>query len=84
MIVFGLGAVWAFARPASRAPRRYLACMVFGFWLMATPIGAGLLSWVRAHGYRGIMIWDLDRDVPGTTGHAKGSYVTAISTALGT
>jgi chitinase len=41
-------------------------------------------AWVRAHGYRGIMIWDLDRDAPGATGHAKGSYVTAISTALGT
>jgi chitinase len=41
-------------------------------------------SWVRAHGYRGIMIWDLDRDAPSGTGHAKGSYVTAISTALGT
>ena len=40
--------------------------------------------WVRAHGYRGIMIWDLDRDAPGATGHAKGSYVSAISTALGT
>jgi chitinase len=41
-------------------------------------------TWVRAHAYRGVMIWDLDRDTPGTTGYAKGSYVTAISTALGT
>jgi chitinase len=41
-------------------------------------------SWVRAHAYHGIMIWDLDRDVPGASGFAKGSFVNAISTALGT
>jgi chitinase len=41
-------------------------------------------TWVRSHGYHGIMIWDLDRDCPSGTGYAKGTYVTAISTALGT
>jgi chitinase len=41
-------------------------------------------SWIRAHGYRGIMIWDLDRDAPSGSGFAKGSFVNAISTALGT
>ncbi|HTX60514.1 MAG TPA: glycoside hydrolase family 18 protein [Verrucomicrobiae bacterium] len=41
-------------------------------------------SWVRAHGYGGIMIWDLDRDNPGVTGHADGTYVGAISAALAT
>jgi chitinase len=41
-------------------------------------------AWVRARGYRGIMIWDLDRDAPSGSGYAKGSFVTAISTALGT
>lgn len=39
-------------------------------------------------GYRGIMIWDLDRDnpqaPPNGTGHSKGAYVRAISKALGT
>jgi uncharacterized SAM-binding protein YcdF (DUF218 family) len=50
VIVFGLGAAWAYARPRSAAPRRYLAGAVFGYWLMATPIGAGALSWGLAHG----------------------------------
>ncbi|MEP7309742.1 MAG: YdcF family protein [Acidobacteriota bacterium] len=50
VIVFGLGVVWSFVQPASRAPRRYLAGAVFGFWLMATPLGAGVLSWGLAHG----------------------------------
>jgi chitinase len=50
-----------------------------------TPSNAsGYAGWVGAHGYRGVMIWDLDRDAPGSTGYAKGSYVTAISTSLGT
>lgn len=43
---------------------------------------------VRALGYRGIMIWDLDRDnpqqPPNGTGHPKGTYVRSISKALGT
>jgi hypothetical protein len=43
---------------------------------------------LRTLGYRGIMIWDLDRDnpqsPPGGTGHPKGTYVRAISKALGT
>jgi uncharacterized SAM-binding protein YcdF (DUF218 family) len=50
VIVFGLGAAWAFVRPASAAPRRYLAAAVLGFWLMTTPIGAGVLCWGLAHG----------------------------------
>jgi hypothetical protein len=45
-------------------------------------------AWVRAHGFGGIMIWDLDRDnpqaFPNGTGHPKGTYVNAISAALGT
>ena len=39
-------------------------------------------AWVRAHGYGGIMIWDVDRDGPKTTGHPKGTYVTTIGKAL--
>jgi chitinase len=43
---------------------------------------------VRTLEYRGIMIWDLDRDNPQPppygTGHPKGTYVRAISKALGT
>ncbi len=42
---------------------------------------------VARAGYRGIMIWDLDRDnpqaPPSGTGHPKGTYVRAISKALG-
>jgi len=42
---------------------------------------------VARAGYRGIMIWDLDRDnpqaPPNGTGHPKGTYVRAISKALG-
>jgi chitinase len=49
---------------------------------------AGYGKDVRGLGYRGIMIWDLDRDnpqsPPGGTGHPKGTYVRAISKALGT
>jgi chitinase len=43
---------------------------------------------VRTRAYRGIMIWDLDRDnpqpPPNGTGHPKGTFVRAISKALGT
>ncbi len=43
---------------------------------------------VRELGYRGIMIWDLDRDnpqqPPDGTGYPKGTYVHSISKALGT
>ncbi|MGC1380283.1 MAG: glycosyl hydrolase family 18 protein [Candidatus Baltobacteraceae bacterium] len=49
---------------------------------------AGYARDVERLGYRGVMIWDLDRDnpqaPPGGTGHAKGTYVRAISKALGT
>jgi chitinase len=49
---------------------------------------SGYAKDVRRLGYRGIMIWDLDRDnpqsPPGGTGHPKGTYVRAISKALGT
>lgn len=49
---------------------------------------AGYSKNVRELGYRGIMIWDLDRDnpqsPPGGTGHPRGTYVRAISKALGT
>ncbi len=44
-------------------------------------------AWVKANGYRGIMIWDLDRDnpqaAPNGTGYPKGTYVKAIGSALG-
>ena len=52
VIVFGLGALWAYVRPRSAAPRHYVAGAVFGYWLMATPIGAGVLSWGLAHGLK--------------------------------
>ncbi len=47
---------------------------------------SGYARQVRSLGYRGIMIWDLDRDNPQSgpsgTGHPKGTYVRAISKAL--
>jgi chitinase len=43
---------------------------------------AAYAAWVRAHGYGGVMIWDVDRDGPKTTGHPKGAYIKAISQAL--
>jgi chitinase len=43
---------------------------------------------MRRLGYRGMMIWDLDLDNPQAppkgTGHPKGTYVRAVSKALGT
>jgi hypothetical protein len=58
---------------------------------------AGYARWVRQHAYRGIMMWDLDRDNPATgptagdgpcTGtnpnYAKGTYVKTIAAALQT
>jgi len=49
---------------------------------------SGYAKDVRRGGYRGIMIWDLDRDnpqpFPNGTGRPKGTYVHAIAKALGT
>lgn len=49
---------------------------------------AGYARWVKAQGYRGIMIWDVDLDNPqppmNGTGYPKGTYVKAIGSALGT
>ena len=49
---------------------------------------AGYGTWVVTNGYHGVMIWDLDLDnpqaPPNGTGYPKGSYVKAISGALGT
>jgi chitinase len=57
--------------------------------VVVTPkAAAGYGAAVKRIGYRGIMIWDLDRDnpqaPPNGTGHPKGTYVSAISKALGT
>jgi chitinase len=54
-----------------------------------TPQNAsGYADDVRTMAYRGIMIWDLDLDnrqpPPNGTGYANGTYVRAISKALGT
>jgi uncharacterized SAM-binding protein YcdF (DUF218 family) len=50
VFIFGAGAVWLYARPASRWARHYLAAAVVGFWLIATPLGASVLSWGLSHG----------------------------------
>lgn len=57
--------------------------------VVVTPNAAsGYGSDVERLGYRGIMIWDLDLDNPQSppngTGHPKGTYVRAVSKALGT
>ncbi len=57
--------------------------------VVVTPkAAAGYGAAIRRIGYRGVMIWDLDRDnpqaPPNGTGHPKGTYVSAISKALGT
>jgi chitinase len=57
--------------------------------VVVTPkAAAGYGGDVTRLGYRGIMIWDLDLDNPQSppngTGHPKGTYVRAISKALGT
>jgi GH18 family chitinase len=58
---------------------------------------AGYARWVKQHAYRGIMIWDLDRDNPATgptagdgpcsgtnPNYPKGTYVKTIAAALQT
>jgi hypothetical protein len=56
--------------------------------VVAPKAAAGYGAAVKRIGYRGVMIWDLDRDnpqaPPNGTGHPKGTYVAAISKALGT
>lgn len=39
-------------------------------------------AYVKAQGYGGIMIWDVDRDGPKTTGHKKGTYINTIADGL--
>jgi uncharacterized SAM-binding protein YcdF (DUF218 family) len=43
LTVFAIGALWVSLRPLSKWPRRYLIAVVVGYWLAATPLGAGLL-----------------------------------------
>jgi len=50
VLLFGIGVVWLYRRPAERAPRRYLLIVLLGFWFAATPMGAGLLTWGLGHG----------------------------------
>ena len=56
--------------------------------VIAPKAASGYGSDVERLGYRGIMIWDLDLDNPQSppngTGYPKGTYVRAISKALGT
>jgi uncharacterized SAM-binding protein YcdF (DUF218 family) len=41
---------WLWRRPGARGPRRLLIGFVAVYWLLATPIGAGLLALGVAHG----------------------------------
>jgi uncharacterized SAM-binding protein YcdF (DUF218 family) len=51
VVVFGAGVAWLYVRPASRAARRYLLAALIGYWLLATPLGAGALTWAIGHGF---------------------------------
>jgi hypothetical protein len=43
---------------------------------------AAYATYVGTHGYGGVMIWDVDRDGPKSTGHPKGTYIKTIGNAL--
>jgi uncharacterized SAM-binding protein YcdF (DUF218 family) len=55
-------AVWWWRRPSSRAPWRLLVAFVATLYLVATPIGAGLLVSGLGHGLRPIVARDQARD----------------------
>ena len=48
--VLAIVAVWLWRRPDARGPRRLLFGFVAAYWLLATPVGAGLLTFGVAHG----------------------------------
>jgi len=50
VLLFGIGVIWLYRRPALRTPRRYLLLVLLGFWFAATPMGAGFLTWGLGHG----------------------------------
>ena len=58
VLLFGIGIVWLYRRPAQRAPRRYLLVVLLGFWFAATPMGAGLLTWGLGHGLTSVTTRD--------------------------
>jgi uncharacterized SAM-binding protein YcdF (DUF218 family) len=37
------GVIWLWLRPRSRGPRWYFGAVMLGYWLVTTPLGAGLL-----------------------------------------
>ncbi len=51
VLLLGFGVIWLYVRPASRGARRYLLCLVLGYWLFTTPIGASVLTWGLGRGF---------------------------------
>ena len=51
VLLFGAGVIWLYLRPASRGPRRYLLAVVLGYWFVASPIGAEVLTWGLGQGF---------------------------------
>jgi uncharacterized SAM-binding protein YcdF (DUF218 family) len=50
VLLLGAGVMWLYVRPASRGARRCLLALVLGYWLLSTPLGAGVLTWGLGHG----------------------------------
>jgi hypothetical protein len=43
LALVGVGVLWLWLRPSSKAPRRYLLAIVLGYGFLSLPLGAGLL-----------------------------------------
>lgn len=43
LILFAVGVLWVWLRPASKAPRRYLLAIVLAYWFVSLPLGARML-----------------------------------------
>ena len=68
VVLSAAGAIWLHVRPASRGGRRYLVGLVLGYWLLATRIGAGVLTWGLGHGLAPL----------GTAGEARGADTVVV------
>lgn len=49
-LILATGVVVLYARPASRLARWFFTAALVGFWLLTTPVGAGLLAAGLSHG----------------------------------
>lgn len=51
-----IGTVWLVARPRSIWPKRFLVAVVAGYWIIATPLGAGVLVAGLSRGYKPVTV----------------------------